>query len=101
MDQNQTKIRCTGENNNLNPEEAMKESNINDAELCNQYTLQLMKVSRTAGGFGSIPGMSKSTIVPVAFCGLHNPKRDPSLYGCPPAGYLLNSAIDIPLQFAS
>ena len=45
-----------------------------DKELCNEYTLQLVKLPQ-----------SEATI-PVAFCGLHNAGRGSSLYGRLPGG---------------
>jgi hypothetical protein len=40
----------------------------------------------------------QSSIVPIGFCGIHNPRRQKSLYGCTPAADTLKSFIRIPYQ---
>lgn len=47
-----------------------------DKKLCNEYTLQLVKMSHA------------EKAIPVAFCGLHNPGRDSSFYGRLPGGVM-------------
>ena len=53
-----------------------KEKIASDQRLSLEYTLQLVKLTR-AGESG--------VVIPVAFCGIHNPSRDDSSYGCLPA----------------
>jgi hypothetical protein len=48
-----------------------------DKKLCNEFTLQLVKLAQT------------KDIIPVAFCGLHNASRKNSFYGCIPGGNCL------------
>ena len=76
----------------------LKEMASNDKELTRQFTLQLLNISRNEGSYGScFEGTEKTSTVPVAFCGLHNPKRERSLFGCPPmACNALSSAMHIP-----
>lgn len=51
-----------------------------DKNLCNEYTLDLVHLTRAnAAGEGDT-----KSIIPVAFCGIHNPRRDASSYGCIP-----------------
>lgn len=52
-----------------------------DKKLCKEYTLQLVQLSRTVAS-----GEDKTTIIPVAFCGIHNPRREDRFYGCLPGG---------------
>ena len=37
-----------------------------------------------------------STVIPVAFCGYHNPLREPTFYGCYPAGQWIGESVRIP-----
>jgi len=67
-----------------------------DLELCKQYTFKLLQVKRTERSFGCFSGHDRSCIVPVVFCGLHNPRREHSYFGCPPKGGMFGSAIRIP-----
>eukprot|EP00978_Attheya_sp_CCMP212_P008726 scaffold20492_cov56-Attheya_sp.AAC.3 len=75
--------------------EHMKEK---DFKLCSEYTLDILELSSMEGTFGSLPGENKSRLVPVSFCGLHNPKRERSLFGCPVAGGIVASTMQIPTQ---
>ena len=61
----------------------LEERRVQDIHLCKQYTLTLAEVSHEDGSGSS---STSSTIVPVAFCGLHNPKRETELVGCLPGG---------------
>jgi hypothetical protein len=65
---------------------------LDDKKLCNEYTLQLVQLKRKVGSalFGEDDETEKTTILPVAFCGLHNPKREDSYYGCLPGGGVTN-----------
>jgi len=69
-----------------------------DKKLCQEYTLDLLEVSRKVGETRSQPGIEKKCIVPVGFCGIHNPKRDASFYGCPPAAESIKDFITLPYQ---
>jgi hypothetical protein len=62
-----------------------------DSQLCNQYTLTMMKCMIEEEG-----GKESTTILPVVFCGFHNPIRDTSLYGCYPCGGLIGDAMRVP-----
>lgn len=71
-----------------------------DLELSNQYTLSLSEIRRTENVNRNLQkGEEKSYIVPIAFCGLHNPKREESFYGCPPCCEGLQEFIRIPYQY--
>ena len=59
----------------------LEERRIQDIHLCKQYTLTLAEVNHDGGA-----GSTVATIVPVAFCGLHNPQREAELIGCLPGG---------------
>lgn len=56
-----------------------------DKNLCNEYTLQLVHLTsaRAAGE------RETKSVIPIAFCGIHNPRRDDFLYGCPPGGTVI------------
>ena len=61
-----------------------------DSQLCKEYTLTMMKCQ---------VGESENRItkvLPVAFCGFHNPTRDTSLFGCYPCGGILGESMRIP-----
>ena len=64
-----------------------------DVHLCTQYTLTAAKCVAVEGAKGRDPGMECFSSVPVAFCGIHNPKRDPSFFGMYPGGQHLDGSI--------
>lgn len=71
-----------------------------DMNLSHQYTLSLTEIKRTENlNRNRREGEEKSYIVPIAYCGLHNPKREDSFYGCPPCGRGLQEFIRIPYQY--
>lgn len=79
------RTRMTRQTTGLSVGSSKRNENVNieaDKILCNEYTLQLVHLTsaRAAG-----EGETKS-VIPIAFCGIHNPRRDDSLYGCPPGG---------------
>eukprot|EP00581_Thalassiosira_minuscula_P020083 CAMPEP_0183718262 /NCGR_PEP_ID=MMETSP0737-20130205/11572_1 /TAXON_ID=385413 /ORGANISM="Thalassiosira miniscula, Strain CCMP1093" /LENGTH=958 /DNA_ID=CAMNT_0025947793 /DNA_START=543 /DNA_END=3419 /DNA_ORIENTATION=+ len=55
-----------------------------DKNLCKEYTLQLVQLTRNLASSASEE--EQTTIIPVSFCGIHNPQREDYLYGCPPGG---------------
>lgn len=58
-----------------------------DKKLCKEYTLQLVQLSRAEQLTGSAgKEENERAIVPVAFCGIHNPRREYSAFGCLPGG---------------
>lgn len=57
-----------------------------DIKLCNEYTLQLVQLSRPEATVNDNGEDVAPKIVPIAFCGLHNPRRDTSCFGCLPGG---------------
>ena len=63
-----------------------EERRVQDIHLCKQYTLTLAEVSHEDGSDSS---STSATFVPVAFCGLHNPKREAELVGCLPGGGII------------
>lgn len=73
------KRRNSRHNNELNEE---------DLKLCNEYTLQLVQLSRSGATVGNNANGDNAAcnVVPIAFCGLHNPCRDSSYFGCHPGG---------------
>ena len=52
-----------------------------DMELCQRYTLNVIELTRIEGSLGNLPGGERSSILPLGFCGIHNPERDPAFYG--------------------
>lgn len=50
-----------------------------DQKLCLEYTLQLMQLNKAEGA-----GKADNSVIPIAFCGIHNPRRDDCSYGFPP-----------------
>lgn len=69
-----------------------------DLDLCHRYTLEMIETTREEGCYGSIPGGEKVNIIPLAFCGIHNPKREPSFYGSHSTGDHFSSMMSIPFQ---
>ena len=57
-----------------------------DRKLSKEFTLEKVKVSKKG----------KSFVIPIGFCGLHNQKREASLYGYSPGS--ISSFIKIPNQ---
>ena len=59
-----------------------KDNSEADKKLCNEYTLQLVQLT---SAHAACEEESKS-VIPIAFCGIHNPQRDDASYGCLPGG---------------
>ena len=58
-----------------------------DIKLCNEYTLQLVQLSRSEAAADETNAEDMTcNVVPIAFCGLHNPRRNASYFGCLPGG---------------
>eukprot|EP00558_Chaetoceros_sp_UNC1202_P014011 CAMPEP_0197243746 /NCGR_PEP_ID=MMETSP1429-20130617/9095_1 /TAXON_ID=49237 /ORGANISM="Chaetoceros sp., Strain UNC1202" /LENGTH=230 /DNA_ID=CAMNT_0042704011 /DNA_START=72 /DNA_END=764 /DNA_ORIENTATION=+ len=65
--------------NNKDDDDQFKGQKKRDADLCKQYSLDILDVRRTDGD-----GNEETYSLPVVFCGLHNQNRDASFYGCLP-----------------
>jgi hypothetical protein len=65
---------------------ALEKVKRSDRELCTQYTLTALNCEGVEGEIGKDPGGTRSLTIPVAFCGIHNPMREPSFYGMYPGG---------------
>lgn len=68
-----------------------QESDVNhnidaDKKHCKEYTLQLVQLTRTERAVSSTSEEKKTAIIPVAFCGIHNPRRDDAFFGRLPGG---------------
>jgi hypothetical protein len=57
-----------------------------DIYLSTQATLTMIHVTQ-----GKV-----ATLMPVAFCGYHNPVREPTFYGSYPAGQYIGESVRIP-----
>lgn len=83
-----------------NNEDILEKAEVNikyeDFELCQQYTLDIVQLTRIEGICGNLSGVENKYFVPIAFCGIHNPKRHKSFYGCPPAGENFSFFMKIP-----
>jgi hypothetical protein len=62
-----------------------------DSQFCKEYSLTALNCLSIEGRMGKDPGDKCFNLLPVAFCGIHNPKREPSLYGMYPGGSNLDS----------
>ena len=78
-----TKKESVGENS---AEKAKDE----DSKLCTKFTLTALHCKAEEGAIGKDPGEIRSVTVPVGFCGIHNPLREPSFYGVYPGGTYLD-----------
>jgi hypothetical protein len=68
-----------------------------DISLCDQYTLTFASVKGVSHAFGKDPGFVRRAMIPVLFCGIHNPKRNSSFYGLYPGGkHLGTKALIVP-----
>jgi hypothetical protein len=68
-----------------------------DVDLCSQYTLTFASINGTTNSYGKDPGIQRKAMLPILFCGIHNPKRDDSFYGLYPGGeHLEDGALVIP-----
>jgi hypothetical protein len=63
---------------------------VEDSKLCKEYSLTALNCLSIEGRMGKDPGDKCFNLLPVAFCGIHNPKREPSLYGMYPGGINLD-----------
>lgn len=93
-----THLRVT--KHNLNIPGDFKEEKKKDIELCQEYTLSLTQIRRVENVRSAINRtvQEKSYIIPVAFCGFHNPSREDSFYGCPPCADGISDFMRIPYQ---
>mmetsp|Transcript_8307 Transcript_8307/g.9522 ORF Transcript_8307/g.9522 Transcript_8307/m.9522 type:complete len:813 (-) Transcript_8307:95-2533(-) len=64
----------------------LEKSKNRDVELCTQYTLTFASVQGSAYSRGKKPDVMCTVTLPVIFCGLHHPAREPSFYGLYPGG---------------
>ena len=60
-----------------------------DKKICKEYTLQMVQLTRAEQGVGSANKEENTTIIPVAFCGIHNHRRKDSFYGRLPGGAVI------------
>jgi hypothetical protein len=80
--------------NGVSPLETTK---MKDSLLCNEFTLTALKYKATKGAYGKNPGEKQLGLIPVAFCGIHNPKREQRFYGMYPKGLHMDvSTVRIP-----
>jgi hypothetical protein len=82
------------------PQPRLERDKSDDIRHTNKFTLTFAQVSYnpyteyTTDGIGKLKSREKSsTLVPLAFCGIHNPERDPSLYGSYPAGLHFDESV--------
>lgn len=70
---------------------------LDDKKLCRQYSLRFAKCKipgiRRVGKASIKSSPSAAIVLPVCFCGIHNPKRDRSLYGLYPGGQLIDGQV--------
>jgi PHD-zinc-finger like domain len=68
-----------------------------DKLLCRQYSLRFAKCKipgiRRIGRACTKTSPPTAVVLPVCFCGIHNPKRDRSLYGLYPGGKLIDGQV--------
>ena len=80
-------------------QDAISDSKNFDVYLCSQYTLTAAKCVAVQGANGRDPGFECFSSIPVAFCGIHNPRRDRSFFGMYPGGqHVDGSVVRIPPQ---
>lgn len=94
-----------------------KDSIQEDIELCTQYTLELLEVKHEkvqcyqgdekvkdslfmvrGGGNSFDEKIMETSIVPIGLCGIHNPYRKKTFYGCTPGAKTMADYIRIPYQ---
>lgn len=63
-----------------------------DKYLCRQFSLRFVKVA-IPGDSAELPQPPVSSVLPVCFCGVHNPRRDRSLYGLYPGGKYIDEQV--------
>jgi len=63
-----------------------------DKHLCRQYSLRFIKCSIPPSGQNSTR-LPSAALLPVCFCGIHNPHRERSLYGLYPGGQQLDEQV--------
>ena len=85
-----SKIATSEAMENELPSDQLERINVLDSQLCKHYTLTIMKctVKETEEPI--------TKVLPVAFCGFHNPGRETSLFGCYPCGGILGENMRIP-----
>jgi hypothetical protein len=72
-------------------EDSVDYAQTEDSQFCKEYSLTALNCLSIEGRMGKDPGDKCFNLLPVAFCGIHNPKREPSLYGMYPGGINLDS----------
>lgn len=68
-------------------------SKLVDRRLCACYTLTALDVQVAVGARGKDPGAEKSLKLPIAFCGIHNPKREAAFRGLYPGGKFITADV--------
>jgi hypothetical protein len=58
--------------------------NVDDTLLCQQYSLDIVEISRQEGGSNGDHLEDKAYAIPLGFCGLHNSERSDDMYGLLP-----------------
>jgi hypothetical protein len=86
--------RNSNANETANPPEESVKAAEDDAFLCTQYRLSMIETS-WAETTGSTP-RACSRVLPVAFCGYHNPDRQADFSGLYPGNCYLGGAMRIP-----
>lgn len=62
-----------------------------DRKLCTFYTLTGLDVEVKSDAHGKDPGAETTLKLPIGFCGIHNPKREPGFRGLYPGGQFITS----------
>ena len=80
-----------------NQDQMLQQLLLHDQKLCRQYSLRFAKCKipgiRRVGKASIQSSPSSAIVLPVCFCGIHNPKRDRSLYGLYPGGQLIDGQV--------
>jgi len=93
-----SRVHRTDEPNNADAALDKMELRTSDIYFCSQYTLTFIQCNRTERSIGKPSGRTVESLLPVALCGLHNPKRQNHLFGCPPAVKNFKAHVRVPLE---
>ena len=64
-----------------------------DRKLCSCFTLTALDCEVTTGSMGNDPGTTQVVQIPIALCGIHNPRRESSYRGLCPAARNVNADV--------
>ena len=71
----------------------LKVSMAEDLKLCSEFTMTILDCEASTPATGQAADETRTLKLPICFCGIHNPKRDRTMYGLYPEGRFITKEI--------